>query len=157
MNALRLLEVLKDARDEGRWQDQAAVLDEIGVDAAYRRCLWATTLVREVEPITKRRTHRRVHAETYLIGVKVTTEMFAISTPRAFVRVENLEDRERLRRQLTAEYFRVRSCQPLVTSDWMHERTERQLARIRDQIDALGDITPQHSPADETNGASDQH
>ncbi len=32
MNTLRLLEVLKDATDEGLWQERAAILDELGLD-----------------------------------------------------------------------------------------------------------------------------
>lgn len=37
MNAARLLEVLRDARDEGLWQEQAAVLSQLDIDVEYRR------------------------------------------------------------------------------------------------------------------------
>lgn len=35
MTTQQLLDVLRDARDEGLWQEQAAILEELAIDSAY--------------------------------------------------------------------------------------------------------------------------
>lgn len=38
MTTQQLLDILRDARDQGLWQEQAAIVEEIGADVAYVTC-----------------------------------------------------------------------------------------------------------------------
>ena len=72
MNAYHLLTVLKDARDEGLWREQAAVVGQLEIDAEYVRVRAShrpcRTIARALHPTRSRLDKRLVRMRTWLIG-----------------------------------------------------------------------------------------